>query len=179
MPVRVDRRWRVAASDAIRIPLPASTVWGQMRDWRRFLTLDPLHRNVIVHPATRQPLHSPKGLNLAIRHELLGFRVDRAARILTWDEGRGYAISDLSRRGPRRAFPHVCTYRVDPAGPGGATITIGVRGVWTARFVPRPLVRLWIAWVLGATRSRILREMHDLAAWRRAQEKRAARAARS
>ncbi len=48
MRIVVDDRWRVDATACLDVPLSASAVWGQMRDFQRFLTLDPLHRRVRV-----------------------------------------------------------------------------------------------------------------------------------
>ena len=161
---RIDRNWRVRARGVIDVPLPASAVWGQMRDVQRFLTLDPLH--VRVTPAgERRPGRA--GQELVISHRLLGIGPDRRGRVLRWREGRGYAVSDLSRRGNRRGFPHICAYEVEPAGPGRCRLTIAARGVWTARWLPRWAGRLWIWWVLVATDARVRRELRAYARWRR------------
>lgn len=164
---RIDRAWRARARSVLELPLPASVVWGQMRDLRRFLTLDPLH--VRIEPVGKVGARRGgwAGQEILISHRLLGIGPDRRGRVLRWAEGSGYAISDLSRRGRRVGFPHVCTYRVDPAGPEACRVTIGVRGVWTARWIPRWAAGMWIRWVLRATDVRVRREMCALARWRR------------
>lgn len=107
-----------------------------MRNWRSFLECDPLHVRVErLSPA--QP-HA----DLLIRHRLLGFGPDRVGGMLMLAEGEGFAVSDLSRRGVRVGFPHVCTFHLSPLGSGASLITVGVRGRWTAPCVPRPLIRL-------------------------------------
>ena len=40
--------------------------------------------------------------------------VTRRGRVCWWREGVGFAVSDLSMRGGRVGFPHVCGYRVRP-----------------------------------------------------------------
>jgi hypothetical protein len=161
----VDRRWRVQARAAVELPLPAPVVWGQMRDLARFLTVDPLHARVLVAPSA-DPGRGWRGIPLVIEHRLAGFGPDRVGRVLTWHEGIGYSISDLSRRGPRCGFPHVCTYHLQPSA-AGCTLTVSARGLWTARFLPRWAVRLWLWWVLGSTTGHIRREMLAFARWRR------------
>lgn len=164
MRISVDDRWRVHAEHAVRVPLSALTVWGQMRDVRRFLTADPLHCRVEALAGAGAPLR--QSTELRIHHRLLGFGVVRRGRICAWREGSGYAVSDLSMRGVRVGFPHVCTYRVEPLGPTASQMVLGARGVWTATWMPRWLVRAWLAWVLGATGMTVSREMRRVAAWR-------------
>jgi hypothetical protein len=160
----VDEHYRVNAACTLEVQLPAGAVWGQMRDVARFLSTDPLHARVLF-PAGPPDLSKPRGTLVRLQHRFLGVGPDRVGRILAWSEGRGYAVSDLSRRGNRVGFPHVCTYRVDPIGIGRSRITLGARGRWTATWLPRPLVRLWICWVFLATRHHVGRELDVLAAW--------------
>jgi hypothetical protein len=75
--------------------------------------------------------------------------VTRVGRILTWEEGRGYSFSDLSRARPRRAFPHAYEYALHPLEGDRCCLEISIRGRWTMRLLPRPLVRLWLAWVFS------------------------------
>ena len=49
----------------------------------------------------------------------------------------------------RAGFPHVFSYRLEPAGAGACRLHIGVRGLWTARAVPRLLARAWL-WLVFA-----------------------------
>lgn len=166
MRIEIDDRWRVTAADSLEIPLPAPTLWGQMRDIRSFLAMDPLHARVRFVDVPRGQLPRT-GDRLVLEHRLLGVGVNRIGRLLKWREGRGYAISDLSRRGMRVGFPHVCMYEVDSIAEDRSRLTIAVRGRWTAQRLPRWMVRLWIAWVLAATRARLQREMAAFARWHR------------
>src|SRR5687768_5147757 len=121
MPVLIDQRGRVRASVRFEVPLPAATVWQAMRDWRRFITIDPLHARVDL----LSPPPSPTiGAEFLLEHRLLGISVTRRARMLRWREGREFAFSDLSWRGNRNAagFPHVCMYQVEPRGETSARI---------------------------------------------------------
>lgn len=162
MTIVVDDRWRVDATACLDIPLAASTVWGQMRDVQHFLTVDPLHRRVRIAGAalpTRRDAGVPEqpgapipiGTPLVIEHRLFGIGVNRRSRLLRWREGRGFAVSDLSGRGDHAGFPHVCIYEVAPLGARSARLTIAARGRWTATWIPRWLVRLWLAWVMAST----------------------------
>jgi hypothetical protein len=163
--ISINSRWRVHAVSRLPLPLPAGAVWGQMRDVRRFLTVDPLHVSV-EFPGLSSALPEP-GAPLTIRHRLLGIGVTRVGRLLTWREGRGYAVSDLSRAGARRGFPHVCAFEVTPVGPAESILSTSARGVWTATWIPRPLVYLWLWWVLAATEVHVKRDMKRFTRWRR------------
>jgi len=158
MRITIDHQWRVRAAHTIDLPMPANAVWGQMRDVSRFVTRDPLHRAVRIK---NQPCNDyfPVGTELVLEHRLLGIGPDRRSRVLRWREGRGYVISDLSMRGPREAFPHVCMYEVIARDQQRSQIRLGVRGRWTATWVPRAFVRLWLWWVLAATGAHIRWEL--------------------
>jgi hypothetical protein len=162
MKLIVDKQWRVHASHAIRLPLPASTIWGQMRDLRRFLTIDPLHKRVRSVDGRRTSI-SQAGDTFIIEHRVCSIGPDRLSRVLRWREGHGYAVSDLSRRGVHVGFPHVCEYDVRSINAQASLLTIAVRGRWTARFLPRPLIKLWLWWVLRSTAARIEAEFLILA----------------
>lgn len=163
MTITIDHRWRVRAEASFDLPVSAGAAWGQMRDWRRFLTIDPLHARLDDIRSPAKP--SPAGTTFLLRHRLLGVGPTRRGRLLSWHEGRGYAISDLSRRPGRVGFPHVCTYAVESIDADRCRVTLGARGLWTATRGPRWLVRLWLAWVLRATESRVRAEFDAYAAW--------------
>jgi hypothetical protein len=145
--VSIDPKWRVRAVSVTELPLSAGIVWGQMRDLLSFICIDPLHARAWTHDGVRARL----GSELTIEHRLLGVGPDRRSRVLRWREGRGYVVSDLSTRGNHAGFPHVCVYDLSSTGPGRSQLTIEARGVWTARWVPRPLVKAWLWWVLAST----------------------------
>jgi hypothetical protein len=146
----VDDRWRVCASHSLDVPLSPGAVWGQMRDLRHFITIDPLHARVRFTDGA--PGSVPRrGTRLLIEHRLAGVGPDRVGRVLWWEEGRGYAVSDLSKRGVRVGFPHICRYEVAQRPDGGARLSITARGRWTATWLPRPIVKLWLAWVMFNT----------------------------
>ena len=152
--IHISRDSRVNARCEIDLPVPAHLFWPRMRDVEQFLTDDPLHAEV-VFDTLPAPHQSFVGATVTIRHRLLGFGVDRVGRILTWREGRGYAISDLSRRGVDHGFPHICAFDLAPRTENTCTLTVSARGKWTATWVPRPLIRLWLWWVLKATEAQI------------------------
>jgi hypothetical protein len=165
MQLTVDKSWRVRAAATIEAPMCATVVWGQMRDARRFLALDPLHRSIETPDSDRPLLR--RGDRLRIPHRLAGLGPDRIGRVLRWDEGTGYVISDLSRRGARAGFPHVCAYRLETINESRCRLIVEARGKWTMRWIPRPLVLAWLAWVLGSTRRRIELELATVMALRR------------
>lgn len=166
MQIEIDDRWRVRARCDADMPVSASEMWGQMRDWMRFIRIDPLHASVrlVSRPTSGDPW-SPKGSRFVIGHRLLGIGPDRIGRILRWREGRGFAFSDLSQRGVRVGFPHVCGYELKPMSESRCCLTISARGRWTARWLPRWIVRLWMRWVLVETRECLRREMNQFSAW--------------
>jgi hypothetical protein len=165
MKIEINRAWRVRAHDSLDLALPATKVWWHMRDLPTFLCIDPLHAQVIISDhrapsvqASSSHAQSFEQASLVIRHRLLGIGPDRIGRVLRWREGRGYVISDLSKRGVRVGFPHVCSYEVLPISNSRCRLTLEVRGVWTARWnslFPRLCAKAWLAWVMAATASRV------------------------
>jgi hypothetical protein len=164
MPIVIDRNWRVDATEPVEVPLRAEAVWGQMRNLREFLTIDPLHARVHFEPPDR--FVPQVGTTIRIEHRFLGFGPDRVGRVLRWREGRGFAVSDLSRRGRHVGFPHVCEYSLEAIDDHRCRIVVSARGVWTARFLPRWLARLWLWWVISATRAHLAAHFRQLAALR-------------
>ena len=146
----VSRNYRVHASASVSVPLAASTVWGQMRDFSWFTTLDPFHYRVRVIAPRYQP-----GAKLVIEHRFLGVGFQRVGRILKWTEGLGYAFSDLSANGVRHGFPHVYCYRIQAVDEQASCISVSVRGRWTATLLPRWFIKLWLRFVMAHAGARI------------------------
>jgi len=134
----------------LAIPKPVSAVWAVVADLPRFLCIDPFHSRVVLLGTARRP-----GVELALEHRAFGVTLWRFGRLLNWRDGAGYAFSDLSARGPRRGFPHVFFVSVEQT-EAGTRLLIRVRGKWTARWLPRPLVRLWL-WYVCHDHARLLR----------------------
>jgi hypothetical protein len=158
-PVQVRRERPRCSGERVRlalelvVPRPRAEVWALVANAPRFLCIDPFHARVVVLDPPLRP-----GASLALEHRAFGVRLWRFGRLLRWDEGRGYAFSDLSARGPRCGFPHVFFVTVTPApGPAAATVVrIEVRGRWTARWVPVWLRISWLQFVAG-DHARLLR----------------------
>lgn len=146
----VSQRFRVHVSVSIRVPLGASAVWGQMRDFSWFTTLDPFHARVRVIAPRHQA-----GARLIIEHRFLGVGFTRVGRILKWTEGIGYCFSDLSASGVRNGFPHVYCYRIQAVDKHTTCICLSVRGRWTATLFPRWLVKVWLRFVMAHASARI------------------------
>jgi hypothetical protein len=151
--VAVDRRWRVRLVVELDLPIDASTAWLSVSDFRRYACLDIFHRRLELNGQPRA------GATFTLEHGLLGLRLTRAGRVLHWHEGRSYAFSDLSRRDSRKGFPHVYIYTLTPLETGRCSFRLEVRGRWTARFLGRPLVRLWLGWILLKTATSIHNEL--------------------
>jgi len=142
--VQLAANGRVDAVLEFEYPLNATAVWGQMRHMAEFATHDPFHASVAI--AGGRPV---AGAEIRIVHGLGPFCFARVGRILRWREGVGYAFSDLSRRGTKVGFPHVYSYEVKQFAPGACRFRLAVRGRWTASWLPRIVVRAWLAWVLS------------------------------
>lgn len=145
----IDRSGRWPSIDMrleVDVPRPRVEVWGMVADLPRFVTVDPFHSQVIVLGPALRP-----GVALALEHHAFGVRFLRFGRLLRWDEGEGYAFSDLSSRGGGLGFfPHVFFIRVEPDATGRASrarLTLTVRGKWTSGRVPRWLGRCWLRYV--------------------------------
>ena len=143
----------------LRLTQHADSLWREVVDLPHFLTIDPFHEFVSLGgqaPAA--------GVELALAHNAAGFRFMRFGRIVQWQEGCGYAFSDLSARARQRGFPHVFYVRVEPFAverrdPGArdegecpdnrarSRLTVRVCGKWKSRWIPVWMGRLWIRWV--------------------------------
>jgi hypothetical protein len=150
--VAVTAAGRVRCRAVFELPVPASIAWGQLRDFRLFAAQDFFHAAVRVDPGGVR-----RGARLEIDHRFGPFAVTRVGRIVQWDEGHGYAFSDLAYPDFRTAFPHLYRYRLRPAAASRCVIEITITGRWTARAVPRWLVMLWLRWVF----SHIARSVHN------------------
>jgi hypothetical protein len=140
---------RPAAGKAVRLSIAVATnctpdaLWRIISDLPQFLTVDPFHERV-----TLMRREAAAGVHLVLDHSVFGFRLRRTGRILAWREGESYSISDLSTRGKTVGFPHVFTYRVEPAGddaPAQSVLRVEIRGKWTSPVIPAWLGRLWLA----------------------------------
>ncbi|MCC6906514.1 MAG: hypothetical protein IT430_01105 [Phycisphaerales bacterium] len=156
MRITVDERWRVCARMRVECDVPLETAQRLLNDFRAFLIADPLHQRITFDNGEPDDPGEIRGEAITIRHALLGVHIDRAGRILRWRPGFELAVSDLSQRGRSVGFPHMCRYVLSERRPRGHSLLYEVRGVWTARWVPRWVVRLWLGWVMQATRGRLL-----------------------
>ncbi len=143
---RSGRGRRVALRIELEVARSPAEVWDQMADLTEFVTIDPFHSRVIVLGTELRP-----GVALALEHRAFGVKFLRFGRLLRWREGRGYTFSDLSgRSGGRGFFPHVFDFAVEPAAPGGPAatrLTVGIRGKWTSRRLPRRAGLWWFRYV--------------------------------
>ncbi len=138
MTVKISSTGRVACQATIALPLSARTVWGQLRDFRSSAMHDPFHAEIVIDGAVPRV-----GAQLKIAHRYVLARSDRVGRILRWNEGVGFAFSDLCASDPGRAFPHVLSYQVQEVSPNSCQLRVFVGGKWTARG-PRWIGRVWL-----------------------------------
>jgi len=129
------------------------SLWKQVRDLPRFLTIDPFHDEV-----TLMRDEPEKGVDLVLSHNAFGRRFLRFGRILAWREGVGYTFSDLSAGGAWVGFPHVFMIEIEPTAETQLLrLTIRVRGRWTSRLVPVWIGRWWIL-LVAREHARLLRK---------------------
>lgn len=155
--VRVSRNWRVDCRTAVDVPLAATAVWGQMRDLRTFATLDPFHHAVEFEGGFPRPC-----VAIRIVHRFGPIQLVRVGRVLRWNDGRGYVFSDLSASSVTTGFPHVYEYAVTPLSRGAARLSVHVRGRWTATWIPRAMVWMWLSGVMLMVKSILQIELHSL-----------------
>ena len=161
MIVRIRSRGSVDCHAVLELRLPAASVWGQVRDFQRYARHDFFHQELNIQGDVPR-----RGAGLELSHQFFGFTVRRVGRIVWWREGAGYSFSDLSRRGPRHGFPHVFSYRIEAVKAGASRLHVRVRGLWTARFVPRWAARLWLRWVFGYVVRSVENELLLYQVWR-------------
>ena len=140
--ILLENRWNVDLSASIELPFSAGLAWEQLQDWQRFGCMDIFHQAIYLQGPQKV------GAPLRIPHRFACFNVMRVGRLLIWHENHKYAFSDLSSRGPCRGFPHVYVYELNPEGDGRCCLKITVKGKWTATWIPRVLVRLWLGWIM-------------------------------
>lgn len=121
---------------------PAEDVWREVADVQQFLTIDPFHVGVELRDQRPRA-----GTDLVLEHCALGVGFFRWGRFLTWREGAGYSFSDLSVRGPRRAFPHVFYVEVAALSDQTCRLSVDVKGRWTTTWIPVRLGRAWVNYV--------------------------------
>jgi hypothetical protein len=166
MSVRITRGGAVDCRAALEIPLSATAVWGQLRDFHRYAQQDFFHAELMLETGF------PKaGARLTLCHRYAGIRVNRIGRILVWREGIGYSFSDLSKRGPRAGFPHIFSFRIEPTAENSCRLHIRVRGLWTAKWIPVWAVKLWLIWVFAHVVRRIDNEIMIYRIWRKRNNK--------
>jgi len=146
-----DKLGRVCVEVVLGLPVSAAEAWRALEDFEHFVTLDAFHRRVHADRPVRQV-----GTAIRIEHGVGPFLLlMRVGRVLRWDEGVGYSFSDLSARGRGVGFPHVYEYSIRSIGPNATCLTVRVKGRWTARWVPLPVVRAWLHWVMSWAAARI------------------------
>jgi hypothetical protein len=170
MMIRLGTRDRVDCSATIRLNLPAASVWGQLRDFRRYASQEYFHRDIrVAGGVVRQ------GARLRMLHAFAGISAERTGRILRWREGEGFTFSDLSLKGPHSGFPHVLSLRIESVDADVSVVHVCVRGRWTARWIPAFARRIWLFWVFAYV---VARTRNELLGYQAAKARRATEQAR-
>ena len=136
------RRRAVKVRLELDVPYDQQQFWFSVADLPNFLTIDPFHEKVTLMRTEPQA-----GVDLVLSHNAFGLRFQRFGRILRWEEGRGYAFSDLPRNKFGIGFPHVFFVKIEAADDRGSALsrlTIEVRGKWTSRWIPATVARWWL-----------------------------------
>jgi hypothetical protein len=160
--IHLSKSGVVDCEGTLELPLSSTSAWGQIRDFPRYARQDIFHAD----PAMEGEF-ARQGVCIRLSHRYMGLRFDRVGRILWWREGVGYSFSDLSLRGPRAGFPHVFSFRIEPIDSRHCRLHIHVRGLWTARAVPRLLARLWLRWVFAHVMRSVDAELMMYRLWRK------------
>jgi hypothetical protein len=143
MTVRISSTKRVACRATIELPLSATSVWGQLRDFRSAAMHDAFHAEIQVEGGVPR-----SGARISLLHQHLFWRSTRIGRILLWQEGSGFAFSDLCETDRGKAFPHVVRYRLRPVSQDSCQLLIFVGGRWTHQS-PNWMGRIWLWWVFS------------------------------
>jgi hypothetical protein len=162
MRIRIGPRGAVDCCALLHLPLSATSVWGQIRDFPRYAQQDFFHADIKIAGDLPRA-----GAAIELTHRYCGLRFARVGRILVWKEGVGYSFSDLSPRGPKAGFPHIFSYRLEAMTPSQCRLEIRVRGLWTARSFPRALARLWLWWVFSHVVRSVRNELLQYGIWRK------------
>jgi len=125
---------KVDISLSIHVPLNRKRLWNIISNLEQFLIVDPLHKCVRIENEQK----------IILEHEVLGYRFLRFGKILYWDEGYGYAFSDISSRGSNKGFPHVFYINITSENEETSKLNIRVRGKWTDKWIPKFLRNLWL-----------------------------------
>lgn len=160
MKIEVTPSYRVCLETTIDAEIPPSALWGQVRAFPQFAVRDAFHIGFDLEGPPRA------GARYSITHRFLGVTIVRRGRVLRWDEGVGYAFSDVAiEDGRGDFFPHVFEYRVLERSEMLSTLRVRVRGVWRWRFVPRVVVAVWMRYVMVKIRVAIDLELLRYAAF--------------
>lgn len=147
--VRLSSRWGVHAETTARIDAPADETWTVMQRFNRFIAADPYHTRVTDTQGNRLNALPPRGTRLRIGHGIGFTWFDRVGTLIRHKPGQCFAFTDLSPRGPNAGFPHVYKYTLTPISEQSCEIKLTVRGKWSARWLPRPIVYAWLWWVMA------------------------------
>ena len=147
--VRLSCRWGVHAETSATIDASADEVWAVMQHFNRFIAADPYHTRITDAQGKRLNTLPPRGTALRIGHSIGFTWFDRLGTLIRLKPGQSFAFTDLSPRGANAGFPHVYKYQLTPISEAACELKLTVRGKWSARWLPRPVVKAWLWWVMA------------------------------
>lgn len=147
--VRLSSRWAVNAETSVELDASAAEVWQVMQQFSRFIAADPYHTRVTDTQGKRLHTLPPRGTALRIGHGIGLTWFNRAGTLVRVVPNQCLAFTDLSQRGRAVGFPHVYKYQLTPINENACELKLVVCGRWSARWLPRPIVRAWLWWVLA------------------------------
>ncbi len=161
--VNLSTRWAVNAQTSVQLDASTEEVWAVMQRFDRFIAADPYHARVTDEQGNRLDTLPPRGTAIRIGHGIGVTWFDRVGTLVRVVPGKTIAFTDLSKRGRNLGFPHLYHYTLKPISEEVCELILAVRGRWSARWMPRPLVRAWLAWVLIQARwSLLLHTTHEI-----------------
>ena len=166
--IKLSTRWAVNAETSVVLDANTTEVWQVMELFSQFIAADPYHTNVT--DAQGNCLHAipPRGTALRIGHGIGFTWFNRVGTLIRVVPQHSLAFTDLSPRGRAVGFPHVYRYQLTPINDRDCVLKLVVRGKWSARWLPRPLIKLWLWWVMTqANWSLRLHTAHEVAGLRK------------
>lgn len=150
--VQLSPRWAVDARTSVQLDASVDEVWAVMQRFDRFIAADPYHTRATDTQGHRLDTLPPRGTAMHIGHGIGFTWFDRVGTLVRVVPDKAIAFTDRSKRGPNLGFPHLYHYTLTPLNEQTCELALAVRGRWSARWMPRSVVRAWLVWVLVQAR---------------------------
>lgn len=147
--LKLSTRWAVHAQTSVALDASSAQVWQVMQRFSRFIAADPYHTRMTHAQGKRLDVLPPRGTALRIGHGIGFTWFYRVGTLIRAVPQQSLAFTDLSQRGRAVGFPHVYQYQLKPINENTCQLKLVVRGRWSARWLPRPIVYAWLWWVMA------------------------------